>query len=46
MRELTDKYSDEEVAASLTELTESLREVVEHYEKVCGDRGIPLPYLK
>lgn len=44
--QLTDKYGDEEVTASLAELSESLSEVVQHYEKVCSDRGIPLPYQK
>jgi hypothetical protein len=46
LRELTDKYSDEEVAASLAELSQSLSEVVQHYETVCHGRGIPLPYAK
>lgn len=46
LRQLTEKYSDEEVAALLAELTNSLSDVIQHYEKVCGDRGIPLPYLK
>jgi hypothetical protein len=46
LRELTGKYHDDEVAASLSELSESLSEVVQHYETVCSNRGIPLPYLK
>lgn len=44
--QLTEKYGDDGVAASLAELSESLSEVVQLYEKVCSDRGIPLPYLK
>jgi hypothetical protein len=46
LRRLTEKYSDKEVEASLAELAETLGEVVQHYEKVCGDRGIVLPYSK
>lgn len=46
LRERTDKYGDDEVAASLAELSESLSEVVQHYETVCSNRGIPLPYPK
>lgn len=46
LRELTGKYRDDEVAASLSELSGSLSEVVQHYETVCSNRGIPLPYSK
>lgn len=46
LRKLTDKYGDEEVTASLAELSESLGEVVQHYETVCSNRGIALPYPK
>lgn len=46
LRQLTEKYSDDEIAVSLSELSESMSEVVQHYEKVCSDRGIPLPYSK
>lgn len=46
LRELTGKYGDDEVATSLSELSESLSEVIQHYEAVCSNRGIPLPYPK
>jgi hypothetical protein len=46
LRELTEKHADDEVAASLAELSDSLSEVVQHYEDVCANRGIPLPYSK
>lgn len=46
LRRLTEKYSDEEVEASLAKLAATLGEVVQHYERVCSDRGISLPYSK
>jgi hypothetical protein len=39
-------FQNEEVDGCLLEVYESLTEVLSHYEKVCKERGISLPYVK
>ncbi len=39
-------HNDDEINARLEDLTERMSEVLQHYETVCAEKGIPLPYRK
>ena len=40
------KHGDDELNAGFEELSETLGEVIGHYESICQSRGISLPYNK
>ncbi len=40
----SEKYRDEELTIGLNDLLEILSEASIHYESICKERGIPLPY--
>ena len=44
LRSLAESHADEELTGGLTELHDILREASLHYERVCLERGIELPY--
>lgn len=46
LQQLTAKYADDEIDGRLEDLTERMSEVLLHYETICTERHIPLPYPK
>ena len=46
MSRLLDKGDLEELAAGLVLVTEPLLDALHHYERVCTERGIELPYFE